>query len=392
MLFRSYVMLELGQPLHAYDLNKLDGAIDVRLATRHEKLTLLDGRALELDADMLVIADGRGAVGLAGVMGGQSTAVSDTTADVFLEPAFFAPHAIAGRARRLGMHTDASMRFERGVDPAAQRRAIERATELLHAICGGRSGPLTVAERHGDVPSRPAVSLRRQRLYSLLGLEVPDIRVTELLARLGMRVESREEGWHVTPPSFRFDVTIEEDLVEEVGRMVGYDQIPATPATAAEQLGAATEHSVPADRLADLLVARGYSEAITYSFIDSDFEAAVNPGTEPIALANPIAADMAVLRRSLWPGLLAAARLNLSHQRQRLKLFEIGPQFEAHGAGVTQSTVLAAIGVGSRTPEHWEGAAPDLDFFDLKSDVEALLQLTGRSAEFRFEEIGRAHV
>jgi len=381
----NYVMLELGQPLHAYDLRKLDKGITVRLATKGEALTLLDGRALELGPDVLVIADGKGAVGLAGIMGGQSTAVSDATTDVFLEAAFFAPSAIAGRARRYGMHTDASMRFERGVDPSAQQRGIERATELLLSICGGQVGPLTVAERAADVPQRPAVGLRRQRLDAMLGLPVPDAQVSDLLTRLGMRVSARQDGWQIAPPPFRFDITIEEDLVEEVGRMVGYDRIPATPALATERLGVATEHAVPADRLADLLVARGYSEAITYSFIDAEFEAAVSPGTEPIALANPIANDMAVLRRSLWPGLLSAARLNLSHQRQRLKLFEIGPEFAGSGARVEQTTVLAGLAAGGRDPEHWDGAARDVDFFDVKGDVEALLQLTGRGHEFRFE-------
>ena len=381
----NYVMLELGQPLHAYDLRKLDKGIDVRLATQGEALTLLDGRAVELGPDILVIADGRGAVGLAGIMGGQSTAVSDTTTDVFLEAAFFSPAAIAGRARRYGMHTDASMRFERGVDPSAQRRGIERATELLLSICGGNVGPLTIAERAADLPQRPAVALRRQRLDAVLGLAVSEAQVSDLLTRLGMQVTARNDGWQIVPPPFRFDITIEEDLIEEVGRMVGYDRIPATPALATERLGVATELSVPADRLADVLVARGYSEAITYSFIDAEFGAAINPGTEPIALANPIANDMAVLRRSLWPGLLNAARLNLSHQRQRLKLFEIGPEFAGSGAGVEQSTVLAGLAAGGRGPEHWDGAAPDVDFFDVKGDVEALLQLTGRGKEFRFE-------
>jgi phenylalanyl-tRNA synthetase beta chain len=219
----------------------------------------------------------------------------------------------------------------------------------------------------------------------LLGLAVPEAQVSDLLSRLGMRVTARGDGWQITPPPFRFDITIEEDLVEEVGRMVGYDQIPATPALATERLGAATEHSVAADRLADVLVARGYSEAITYSFIDEEFEAAVNPGSEPIALANPLANDMAVLRRSLWPGLLSAAQLNLNHQRQRLKLFELGPQFEMSGAAVEQTSVLAGVAVGGRGPEHWDGAVPEVDFFDVKGDVEALLQLTGRGNEFRFE-------
>jgi phenylalanyl-tRNA synthetase beta chain len=381
----NYVMLELGQPLHAYDFDKLERGIDVRLAKAREALTLLDGRAIELTDDMLVIADGGGPVGLAGVMGGKRTAVGDDTTAVFLEAAFFAPAAIAGRARRIGMHTDASLRFERGVDPAGQRRAIERATELLLEICGGVAGPLTEAERSADLPKRPSVRLRRERLGAVLGLEVAAAEVEQLLGRLEMRIERSNDGWRVTPPSFRFDIAIEEDLIEEVGRMVGYDRIPSTPGSAVERLGLAGETAVGNDRLADLLIARGYTETITYSFIDPALEAAVNPGTEAVELANPIASDMAVLRRSLWPGLMNVARLNLSHQRQRFKLFELGPQFAASPEGVKQTAVLAGLVVGSRNPEHWEGASPNLDFFDVKGDVEALLQLTGRADEFRFE-------
>jgi phenylalanyl-tRNA synthetase beta chain len=381
----NYVMLELGQPLHAYDLRKLKGRIGARLAKAGEQLTLLDGRSIELTPDVLVIADDGGPVGLAGIMGGNSTAVGDETTDVFLEAAFFAPAAIGGRARRFGLHTDASLRFERGVDPDGPRRAIERATELLLQISGGRAGPATIGERAGDLPQRPPVGLRRQRLHALLGLAVPDAQVVDLLTRLGMRVTPRKDGWQVGPPSFRFDITIEEDLIEEVGRMVGYDAIPSTPATATETLGDASEKDVPTDRLADLLVARGYSEAITYSFVDPEFDALVHPGRDAIELTNPIASDMGVLRRSLWPGLLGACRLNLSHQRQRLKLFEIGPQFSLTSGRVEQTTVLAGVALGTRDPEHWDGSAPEIDFFDVKGDVEALLLSTGRANEFRFE-------
>jgi phenylalanyl-tRNA synthetase beta chain len=381
----NYVMLELGQPLHAYDLRKLEGRIGARFAKAGEQLTLLDGRSIELAPDLLVIADDRGPVGLAGIMGGESTAVAEETTDVFLEAAFFSPAAIGGRARRFGLHTDASLRFERGVDPDGQRRAIERATELLLAISGGRAGPVTTSQRSGELPQRPPVGLRRRRLHSLLGLEVADARVVDLLTRLGMQITPQKDGWQVVPPSFRFDVAIEEDLVEEVGRMVGYDEIPSTPATATETLGAASETTVPADRLVDLLVARGYTEAITYSFIDPELDAAVHPGREPIELANPIASDMGVLRRSLWPGLLNACRLNLSHQRQRLKLFEIGPQFSLASGNVEQTTVVAGVALGPRAPEHWDDPAADIDFFDVKADVETLLRLTGRADEFRFE-------
>jgi phenylalanyl-tRNA synthetase beta chain len=378
-------MLELGQPLHAYDLGKLEGGIEVRFARANESITLLDGRTVALADDMLVIADGRGPVGLAGVMGGQSTAVSDSTDSVFLESAFFAPAAIAGRPRRLGLHTDASLRFERGVDPTGQGRAIERATELLLAICGGRAGPLEQVERSSDVPQRPVVALARERLRSVLGLEVPNGQVTAIFKRLEMEIDEVHDGWRVTPPAFRFDIAIEEDLIEEVGRMVGYDLIPATPGQAVERLGRFSERAVDAERVADVLVSRGYAEAITYSFIDPALEALVNPGAATVELANPIASDMAVLRRSLWPGLIGAARLNVSHQRHRVKLFEIGPQFTAADEGVGETTVIAGLALGSRSPEHWDGPGGDLDYYDAKGDLEAVLRLTGSVAEFRFE-------
>ncbi|HEX5047989.1 MAG TPA: phenylalanine--tRNA ligase subunit beta [Gammaproteobacteria bacterium] len=381
----NYVMLELGQPLHAYDLTKLDRGIVVRLAAPNEKLMLLDGKTVDLADDVLVIADGRGPVGLAGVMGGQSTAVSAATDTIFFEAAFFSQRALAGRARRFGLHTDASMRFERGVDPTQQARAIERATELLLAISGGRAGPLVVAERPADVPARPAVTLRPERLESVLGLDVAASQVEQVLARLEMPVERTAGGWRVTPPAFRFDVSIEEDLIEEVGRMVGYDRIPPTHGTATERLGTATETRVPSDRAADVLLARGYSEAITYSFVDPKLEKAVDANAVPVPLANPIASDLAVLRTSLWPGLLGAARHNVSHQRTRLKLFEIGPRFAAESDGVRETAMLAGIALGSRAPEHWEGSGPAIDYYDVKGDVEALLACTGRRDEFRFE-------
>jgi phenylalanyl-tRNA synthetase beta chain len=317
-------------------------------------------------------------------MGGKASAVGLATDSVFLEAAYFAPAALAGRARRLGLHTDASLRFERGVDPDGQLRAIERATELLVAICGGAAGPVTRAERMADAPVRAAVALRRDRLHAILGVDVPADTVRRIFASLEMRVSETEDGWAVQPPSFRFDIAIEEDLIEEIGRMFGYDRIPVTPARATERLGLATEQAVDVDRVADLLVARGYSEAITYSFTDPALQALVNPGETLVELANPIASDLAVLRRSLWPGLLAAARLNISRQRSRLKLFEIGPRFAAADDGVAEAAVVAGLALGSRLPEHWDGAGSDVDVFDIKADVEAVLRLTGASEEFRF--------
>ncbi|HLF12011.1 MAG TPA: phenylalanine--tRNA ligase subunit beta [Gammaproteobacteria bacterium] len=381
----NYVMLELGQPLHAYDLTKIDERIEVRLAAPGESLILLDGRAIDLHEDVLIIADASAPIGLAGIMGGQSTAVAAASTEILLEAAHFSPAAIAGRARRFGLHTDASLRFERGVDPTQQGRAIERATELLLQICGGEAGPLVVAERREELPARPAITLRRERLRSVLGMTVADAQVQSVLERLEMRVETRDGRWHVTPPAFRFDLGIEEDLIEEVGRMVGYDAIPATAGVATERLGVATETRVDQDRLADLLVARGYTEVITYSFVDPELEEAVNPGVAPVRLTNPISSDMAVMRRSLWPGLLGAARHNLSHQRNRVRLFELGPQFAAQGGGVREAAVLAGLALGTAAPEHWDGAGPDVDYFDVKGDVEALLSLTGALHEFTFE-------
>jgi phenylalanyl-tRNA synthetase beta chain len=380
----NYVMLELGQPLHAYDLAKLDERIEARFAKAGESLVLLDGKKVDLREDVLVIADARGPVGLAGVMGGQSTAVSAASSSIFLESAFFSPQALAGRARRYGLHTDASLRFERGVDPTGQARALERATELLVEICGAQCGPASVTERAADAPIRAPVKLRRARASALLGIAIPDRRIEQLFERLEMRVEREADGWRVTPPAFRFDVAIEEDLIEEIGRMIGYGEIPSTPGAPTAVLGLATETRVSRDHIADVLAARGYAEIVTYSFVDPALDGAVAPDAKAAALANPIASDMAVLRSSLWPGLISTARENLSHQRARFKLFEIGQQFEAVGAGVRETAVVAGLAVGTRTPEHWDGQGPDVDFFDVKGDLEALLQSTGRRSEFRF--------
>jgi phenylalanyl-tRNA synthetase beta chain len=381
----NYVMLELGQPLHAYDLAKVEGRLEARLANGGELLVLLDGTRIELADDVLVIADARGAVALAGIMGGESTAVDAATTDIVLESAYFAPQAVAGRARRYGLHTDASLRFERGVDPTGQVRAIERATELLAEICGGDAGPLTVVERAAELPKRSAIALRGARLRALLGSDIADAAIERTLRSLDMDVAGGGGEWRVTPPAFRFDVAIEEDLVEEVGRIVGYDDIPPTPGITPDRLGAAAESRVAPVRLADLLVARGYSEVITYSFVDAKIAADVVGSADAVALANPIASDMAVLRPSLWPGLIAAAAENLSHQRPRLKLFEIGRQFAADGTAVRETPVVAGLVLGARRPEHWEGQGAAADFFDVKGDVETLLATTGRQDAIAFE-------
>jgi phenylalanyl-tRNA synthetase beta chain len=383
----NYVMLELGQPLHAYRLDRLEGPIRVRLARVAEPLTLLDGTALELDDDMLVIADDTGAIGLAGIMGGASTAVDASADAIFLESAFFAPGGIQGRGRRFGLHTDASVRFERGVDPTGQERAIERATALLIEIAGGEAGPIVVAEDESTLPEIGPITLCAERIATLLGIALDAAEVETLLGRLGMTVDAKTGGFNVTPPSYRFDIAIEEDLIEELGRMIGYDRIPATPGRAAAHPGRLAEGRVGIEALTDLMVARGYTEIVSYAFTESGSQAAMTGTDEAVRLVNPISRDLDVLRSTLWPGLLRAARLNASRQQARCRLFEAGTAFEPDGSEVRESARIAGLLTGSRRPEHWEGAAPDADFFDLKSDVEALLSFwrDGGAFDFRVE-------
>ncbi len=380
----NYVMLELGQPLHSYDEQKLDTGIVVRLARKAENLTLLDGRKISLDPDVMVIADSSGAIGLAGIMGGQSTAVDAQTQDIFLEAAYFPPPAMAGRARRLGLQTDASMRFERGVDPEHQARAIERATALLVEIVGGEPGPLVESKLSEHLAANEPILLRHERLQAVLGLDVHTENVERILKILAMDVTRQKGGWRVTPPGFRFDLRIEEDLIEEVARMIGYDNIPVTPELSAGHLGTATESRVTEERLADLLAARGYSEIISYSFVDEELENAINPGTAMAKLANPISKDLSVMRRSLWPGLLKTASQNLSRQRNRMRLFEMGAQFSVVANSIVETRVLAGLVAGSLWPEHWDFDATAADFFDIKADIEAIFQLTGRLDELQF--------
>jgi phenylalanyl-tRNA synthetase beta chain len=317
-------------------------------------------------------------------MGGSSTAVDASSRDIFLEAAFFPPAAMVGRARRFGLHTDASIRFERGVDPAQQVRAIERATALLVDIAGGEPGPVSEVLDERRLPAQRTITVRMQRLTSILGETLPANVVETALASLGMELSrGSDDIWEVTPPSFRFDLAIEADLVEEVARLVGYDNIPARPELIENVLGTATENRLEEDELADLLVARGYAEIVTYSFVDQEAAELINPGSREERLANPISQDLSVMRRSLWPGLLAAAHKNLSRQQDRLRFFEIGQQFDADGVETVESRVLAGLASGRRWPEHWGFSNAELDFFDLKGDVEALVALSGREADLR---------
>ena len=326
----NYVMLELGQPMHAYDLAKLQGGITVRQARAGDALTLLDGREIHPDPDMLLIADEAGPVGLAGIMGGLRTAVSPDTHDVFLESAFFTPEAIAGRGRRAGLLTDASQRFERGVDPAGQGRAIERAVALLKPIVGGAPGNIGTTESTPQLPRRAPVTLRATQLRRLIGAQYPQAQVTAALEGLGMQVVAQDSGWQATPPPHRFDITIEADLIEEVARIVGFDAIPEADASVPQRFRAAPESHPSEAALLQALTARGYQEAITLAFVDPVLQSALFPQVPALELSNPIASDLSVMRVSLWPGLLRAALENQHRQQDRVRLFEHGKRFEVH--------------------------------------------------------------
>ncbi len=373
----NYVLLELGQPMHAFDLDKLTGGIHVRRAREGEPITVLDGTGVSLDADTLVIADDTGPQALAGIMGGQGSGVTSSSQHLFLESAFFSPEVIAGRPRRYGMQTDSSHRFERGVDFELQRRAMERATELLLAIAGGRPGPVIEAVSEADLPPRPAIVLRAPRIGRVLGMEVAAETVEDVLSRLGMALERQGGQWRIIPPSFRFDMAIEVDLIEEIARVLGYDQVPSTTPLAHLDIRREPEATVGVSRLRDLLVDRGYQEAITYSFVDPSLQARLSPAEGAIGLSNPISADMGEMRTSLWPGLVQALRYNQNRQQPRVRLFESGLRFLQRAGGTVQEPMLAGIVAGSAYSEQWGAARRPVDFFDLKGDVEALLGFAG---------------
>ncbi len=381
----NYVMLELGQPLHAYDLKLLNGAIKPRFAKKGEKVTLLDEKEVNLSADTLLITDNSGPIGLAGIMGGLSTAVSETTKDVFFEAAFWPSSVIAGRARSYGLHTDASLRFERGVDPGGQARAVERATELLVEISGGEVGPLTdfVDDKH--LPSAPSILLRRARLERVLGTKIPDKEVVEILENLQLNVEQNADGWQVVPPRFRFDLAIEDDLVEEVARVYGYDLIPETTATAELPLRPVTETKIDMELVAASLVARDYQEVITYSFIDAENNRRFTGEDSELVLSNPISSEMSVMRGTLWPGMIAAASANVARQQERIRFFEIGKSFHGKLKKPVEIVRVSGVAIGSAVQEQWGMSAQIIDFFDIKSDLNALFRLLGDGAEINYE-------
>jgi len=380
----NYVLLELGQPMHGFGLGKLAGEIRVRMAKPGERIVLLNGEEVELRDDTLVIADGEKAVALAGIMGGEETAVEGGTTDILLESAYFAPTAISGKARSYGLHTDSSHRFERGVDPQLQVRAVERATRLLLEIAGGAPGPVVEASVEEHLPQPAKLHLRRDRVRKVLGVALEDDAIGDILSRLGMDLNQVGDGWMVLPPSSRFDVLLEVDLIAEIGRIHGYQNIPITHASSAAATKAPPEAAFDLDRAKLTLVGRGYQEVITYSFVNPELQLKLEPDRGALTLSNPLSADMSVMRTSLWPGLLTAARQNQARQQERVRMFESGLRFIEGDSGLAQDPVIAGLVVGSTDPEQWHQVSRSADFYDLKADLEAVLGLTGDAQGFRF--------
>jgi len=386
----NFVLLELGQPMHAFDLAVLNAPIVVRLATPGERLTLLDGRDVELDTDTLLITDATGPVAIAGVMGGARSGIGATTKDVFLECAFFSPLAISGTARRYGLHTEASQRYERGVDFELQEQAIERATQLLLDVCGGEPGPVEITEVPEALPVRRAVTVRHSRLESLIGVSIEPPEVDRIFAQLHFEVTQRETAsngdisWTIQAPSHRFDIEREADLVEEVCRVYGYNKIPPKRTTGAQPLSQIPINQTPERRLREYMADAGYLEAVTYSFVDPDMQTLLAPDTPAMKLTNPMSADLSVMRTSLVPGLIGAMRTNVARQATRLRLFEVGlcfqPQANNDSRNMQQTQSVAGLLWGRRTPESWGQADEFVDFFDAKGDLEALLEAFGASS------------
>jgi phenylalanyl-tRNA synthetase beta chain len=371
----NYVLLELGQPLHAFDLNKLNGDIEVRFARAGESLKLLNEQMVSLQEDMLVIADGKNAVALAGVMGGADSAVDDATTDIFLESAFFAPGVIVGKSRRLGFSSDSSYRFERGVDFAATQVALDRATQLILDICGGQAGAMT--EVCGELPARHPVKLRTSRVHRVLGVAMDAEEIARILSSLGMVFQRHGDEFSVTPPSYRFDIAIEEDLIEEAARIYGYERIQPVPPQARMTILPLAGVLRPLEKLRQAMVLRDYQETINYAFVEAEWERDLCGNATPIALKNPIASQMSVMRSSLLGGLLAVLRTNLARKQPRVRLFEVGGCFSGEAGSYVQHERMAGLAYGAALPEQWGAMARNVDFYDVKGDIEALFAPRG---------------
>jgi phenylalanyl-tRNA synthetase beta chain len=378
-------MMEIGQPMHGFDFDRLDGSIKVRMAKAGESFTLLDQSTVECRADTLVIADNKKPLALAGIMGGLDSSVQDGTKNIFLEAAFFAPILLAGKARSYGMHTDSSHRFERGVDSRLQMKAIHRATALLLEIVGGEAGPVIEASAEQYIPVMPVIKLRYPRIKRLLGIDVSKGEVSVMLKSLHMQVVDQNDSWLVTAPSYRFDINIEADLIEEIGRMVGYNNIEGTKELAHVQMAGFSETQVALNNIHDVLVVQGFYQAITYSFVSPELQAILDPGQATLKLANPISADMSTMRTRLLPGLLQALQYNVNRQQSKVRLFETGLCFRPETEGLQQHQHLAAVITGARHDEAIHSQSESMDYYDIKGYLESVLSLA-KGSKFRFDK------
>ncbi|WP_447505401.1 phenylalanine--tRNA ligase subunit beta [Acinetobacter pittii] len=373
----NYVLMELGQPMHAFDLAKIEGTVHVRQAQPQEKLQLLNDQEVELQEDIMVIADDQKALAIAGIMGGLASSVTDDTTDIFLESAFFAPLAIAGRARRFGLHTDSSQRYERGVDFELPLIAMNRASQLIQELAGGEFGPITVAEKTEILPKREAIELKQAQVDQLLGYQLTADFIADALTRLGCEVTVKAEGeWNVVPPSHRYDMAIYQDLIEEVARIDGYDNIQISLPSMDVQLAKYQDRFEIAE-LRQTIVTLGYQEAISFSFADAKLEKQLNPQVNPLMLANPISSDLAVMRSTLLSSLIPCVQYNLNRQQSRVRFFELGLRFDYQDAksieDLKQIPTLALVAVGSQQPESWHVKPQPMDFFDFKGEIEEIL-------------------
>ena len=382
----NYVLMELGQPLHAFDGGKVNGSVHVRQATAAEKLTLLNEQEVELSENVMVIADNDKALAIAGIMGGLSSAVSDETTEIFLESAFFDQLHIAGRARSFGLHTDASQRYERGVDFELPMTAMHRASQLIADLAGGEFGPITIAEKVELLPKREAIELNQAQVDQLLGYKVESDFITDALTRLGCKVTVKAEGeWTVVPPSHRFDMTIYQDLIEEVARIHGYDNIQISLPVIDVKL-AKYQDQFELGQLRQTAVTLGYQEAISFSFADAKLEKQLNPQGQPLALANPISSDLAVMRSTLLSSLIPCVQYNVNRQQNRVRFYELGLRFDYQGASsihdLKQIPTFAMVATGSRATESWHAKAQPMDFFDFKGDIEEILKAARLEVEY----------
>ncbi len=378
----NFVLMELGQPMHAFDADKVQGAIEVRNAKSGEKVGLLNESTVELKDDTLVIADDNSVLAIAGVMGGLTSATLDNTSNILLESAFFEPVSIAGKARNYGLHTESSLRFERGVDFGITEIAMDRATQLIIEICGGKASDVKACIDKSALPELPAINITQEKIQKVLGFELDSDWITEKFQSLGFGISQQtNNSWRIVPPSFRFDIRIPADLIEELARLYGYDKLPVQKLSLDANINVIAEAQIDKYEVMQSLVARGYQEVITYSFISEKYHDLISPEAKKIVLSNPISAELSTMRSSLWAGLLQTLESNQRRGHSDARFFEIGLCFAGVEAS-KQSNKLAGIITGNRFDAQWSGEPTPVDFFDVKADLESILALTG--AKFIF--------